>query len=71
LRLSGYPSGVVVLSIEGKTLELRINRMESGFTLPFSFSKKRRMVITTVAMTNIILVLFSKTLLLIFLAGCK
>lgn len=47
----GYPSGVIVLSISGKTWANLMYLMESGFTLPFSFSKKRKMVITKVMMT--------------------
>jgi hypothetical protein len=52
LMLKGYPKGVVVLSIVGKTCANLMYRIESGLTRPFSLSKKRKMVTTKVMMTN-------------------
>ena len=49
-KLKGYPSGVVVLSITGKTSAVLINRSESGFTRPFSLNKNRKIIITKVRM---------------------
>ncbi|WP_131725384.1 hypothetical protein [Chryseobacterium sp. Leaf180] len=54
LIAKGYPVGVIVLSITGKTWANLIKRIESGLTRPFSLSRKRKMVITITAMTKII-----------------
>ena len=53
-KLNGYPNGVVVLSITGNNFEVRINLIESGFVLPFSLSKNRKMIKKIVVETNMI-----------------
>ena len=53
-KLNGYPKGVVVLSMTGNNFEVRINLIESGFVLPFSLSKNRKMIKKSVAKTNMI-----------------
>ena len=51
-KISGYPSGVTVLSIMGNTSAVRKNLMESGETLPFSFKRNRTTIMISVRMMS-------------------